>query len=691
MDDLEYILQSLSGDTVWDKLAQAESSAISSAGMKDITKLPPTPAPPEPMPVAGQTPAPRMPTLNADVKLTKSQIDFAKFIRTRNGIGIAAWKAGSGKTLGTIVAFLNLKAEGNAGKAIVLVPASLRANFAENGVAKFTNATFGIIGTKAESTANAAMDVSQMGDRDFYIISHSMFRSNPDKYLAITGADTIIMDEMHRIKDPNSALNDVIEKVGQKVKNFIGATATPAMNKPFEAIELRNAISKPSERLSEAKFVKNFIKRAPSSFFERVQGWFGGEHTGEITGFTRKEELEKILAKSFHFAEPKVKGMPRKDVEVVEVPMDPRQEQNYHGILKRKLTRRERRILERAELRPDKELVPILNKIMAIRQLSNDAKFVEGGSQLSAAESSPKILRMTNDLVGHLKKNERGQIVIYSNFIGSGTRLIEARIKQLGIPYGVYYGKGQKGVTGKGREQAVRDYNAGKLKVLILSGAGAEGLNLPNTTMHMTMDPHYNPEKITQQEARGIRRGGQKYLPPQRRRVLVKRYVSVPNRGFSIDKSIYQIAAKKKALVDQLTALGLASQKARASQDPGRRKALKFLVQDKQIPLRAEESMRKVAFDKFARGGGYRSAHGSLEHGQVRLISDNSLTTTPTMAAGGNTSPYWFSQDHLPGTWSKKKKSEAEGKKSHRIKFKAKTEGNLGPNEESGGRVRLGY
>ena len=687
MDELEFILQRLSGDTVWDKLAQAESSAISSAGM-NIDKLPPPPSPPEPAPVPGQQQ--RIPTLNADVKLTKSQIDFAKFIRTRNGIGIAAWKAGSGKTLGTIVAFLNLKSEGKAGKAIVLVPASLRTNFAENGVAKFTNATFGIIGTKAEATANAAMDASQMGDRDFYIISHSMFRSNPDKYLAMTGADTIIMDEMHRIKDPRSALNDVVEKVGQKVKNFIGATATPAMNKPFEAIELRNAISKPSERLSEKKFVENYIKRAPSSFYERVKGWFGGKYTGEITGFKRKEELEKILAKSFHFSEPKVKGMPRKDVEVVEIPMDPRQEQNYHGILKRKLTRRERRILEKAELRPDKELIPILNKIMAIRQLSNDAKFVEGGSPMAAAASSPKILRMSNDLVGHLKKNERGQIVIYSNFIGSGSRLIEARLKQLGIPYGVYYGKGQKGVTGKGREQAVRDYNAGKLKVLLLSGAGAEGLNLPNTTMHLTMDPHYNPEKITQQEARGIRRGGQKYLPPQRRRVIVRRYVSVPNKGFSIDKSIYQIAAKKKALVDQLTALGLESQKARASQEPGRRRALKLLVRN-ELPLRAEESMRKVAFDKFARGGGYRSAHGSLDHGQVRLISDNSLVTTPTMAAGGNIAPYWFSQDYLPGKWSKRKKSESEGKKKHRIRYNNKTEGGLGPNPESSGRITAGY
>lgn len=669
-------------DSVQDKLAQEAVSSGMSELKKPGIQYPAFQPPPK---MEAPPPEPQQaPMINPDVQLSDSQKDFIKFINAKNGIGIAAWKAGAGKTLGTIAAFLDLKQRGKAGKAIVLVPASLRENFAVDGVSKFTNATVGIIGTKQES-ANPEFDVEQMGDRDFYVISHDMFRENPDYYLQKTGADTIIFDEMHRVKNPQSVLNDVIEKAGSKVANFIGATASPAMNKPFEAIELRNVLSSTEERLSEKQFTKQFIKRAPRDFWERVKGLFGGEQTGEIVGFKQKEKLKKLLGSSYHFASPTVKNMPRKEVETVEVPMTPAQEQTYHNILKAKLTKRERQILEKGELLPDKEMVPILNKIMAIRQLSNNAKWVEGLPAGESAQSSPKILRMVRDAEEHLINEKRGKIIVYSNFVGSGTKLMEASLKASGIPYATYYGKGQKGVSDKKRRKAIEDYRAGKVRILIMSGAGAEGLSLPNTTMHMTMDPHYNPERIVQSEGRGIRKGGQSFRSPENRRVRVLRYVSKPSRGFSVDSSIYQIAAKKKELVDRLKALGLEAQQQRMASDPGRARAVSIFSGKK--PKKPEEPR----LQKVARGGGYRGARGSLESGEVRLISGKSWTTEPTNAAGGNVFPYLQVQDHLGDGWSTRKKSEAEGKKRKRLRYSNKSKGVIGPNPEKEGLVRIGY
>jgi superfamily II DNA or RNA helicase len=659
------------------------------------------------------------PTLKEGVELTKSQTDFANFIQDRKGIGIAAWKPGAGKTLGTIASFLNLRAQGKAGKALVLVPASLRVNFAEGGVAKFTNATWGIVGNRQESATIQDMNIERMGDKDFYVISHDLFRANPDYYLQKTGADTVIMDEMHRVKDPKSVLNDVIEKVGPKVRNFIGATATPAMNKPFEAIELKNVISSPEERLGEKQFSKKFIKRAPKDFWERVQGWFGGKHTGEITGYRNKEELAEMLGKAFHFADPTVKGMPKKQVEVVEVPMSPDQEHDYGAVLKKKLTKRERKILEEGQLFPDTQIVKILNKVMAARQLSNNAKWITGDLAENAAAKSPKILRMLHDAEGHLVERKDAQIVIASNFIGSGAKLIEAILKKKGIPYATYYGKGQKGTTGETREQAVKDYRAGKVKVLLMSGAGAEGLDLPNTTMHLTMDPHYNPKRIQQQEARGIRRGGQKHIPEELRKVVVKRYISQPKKEFSIDSSIYQIAAKKKALVDGLTEIGLRSQQERAMSNPAHARALALFSTPKtlskkitpakppkvkapvqpdrknkvqQIPqMPPQEEIRKAAAAKFAGNGGYLNARGSFDEHQVRLIGGRGGQASFDVDAGDTIDKKHHTQTRLGGKWGKKRKSTLTGKQKAKMTFTGKTEGNLGPNENSEPVARTGY
>jgi len=447
-------------------------------------------------------------------------------------------------TAGSIMAFLNLVKKGRAQKALVVVPAGLRVNFAEKGVKKFTDAKVGIIGNKQEGSANPKMNPKLMGDKDFYVISYDMFKKDPNYYLGITGADTVIADEIHKYKDPNTKLYKVIKNIRPNIQNFIGLSATPAMNNPFEAVSLINAISK--KKYTAAQFQKQFYERAPGASWSNFFGLLGHkEIPGKITGWKNKEELAKHVGSAYHFAEPKLEDMPEKDVSVVRVPMSVEQTQKYTGILKKKLTKIERRILEEGANVPEVQTKKILNKVMAARQLSNDAGYVRGIRNL---KKNPKALSMMIDATEELKSNPRAQIVMFSNFIPHGINVMENALKEAGIPYGRFTGRDKK----SDREQAVRDYNSGKIKVLLVSGAGAEGLDLPNTTMIQMMDGHYNPEKITQSEARGIRRGGLSYLPKGQRKVRVKRYVAVPlDRSVSVDQSVYNIAAKKAELIKQ--------------------------------------------------------------------------------------------------------------------------------------------
>ena len=86
---------------------------------------------------------------------------------------------------------------------------------------------------------------------------------------------------------------------------------------------------------------------------------------------------------------------------------------------------------------------------------------------------------------------------------------------------------------------------------MIVSGAGAEGLSLNNTTWEGMLDPHYNPERMNQMEARGVRAGGLKGRDD--RTVQINRYLATMPKKFGIFKSnlktpdevIYEISRNK--------------------------------------------------------------------------------------------------------------------------------------------------
>ena len=89
---------------------------------------------------------------------------------------------------------------------------------------------------------------------------------------------------------------------------------------------------------------------------------------------------------------------------------------------------------------------------------------------------------------------------------------------------------------------------------MLISSAGGEGLSLNNTTWEGVLDPHYNPEKMKQMEARGIRSGGLKHRKEEERKVIVNRYLATmpktlgifPSRYKTPDEFIYEIARNKE-------------------------------------------------------------------------------------------------------------------------------------------------
>ena len=93
-----------------------------------------------------------------------------------------------------------------------------------------------------------------------------------------------------------------------------------------------------------------------------------------------------------------------------------------------------------------------------------------------------------------------------------GVDVLVAGLRARGIDPAVFVGKGTtvdgNKVTGISRQQGIKDYMGGKKRVIVLSGAGAEGLDLKNSTAFYSLDGHFNPERIIQAEGAGKRLEG---------------------------------------------------------------------------------------------------------------------------------------------------------------------------------------
>jgi len=466
---------------------------------------------------------------------------------------IAAHAVGSGKTLTAIARFEKLKSEGKAKKALVVAPAGLRDNFGEHGVKKFTDSTYNIIGNKQEVGKGGAYS-SPRADTDYNIISYEMFRKDPERYLSETGADTVILDEQHRGKNEGTMTTDALKKIKGKYQNFIGLTGSLVSNSIADVQPLVDVASGGEHLLGKTKdeFSQKYLLRDSRPPYNTLH-----EKRRPIIGFKNKTQmLDEIGDYVDYVGYDDIKALaniPEKRVNVIKVPLSDEQAKLYKKILNQDPAAKRLILKKRLETLRDEEAAQAFSTLIESRKLMNNyASVLPGMSIERGLMYSPKQAQLVRDMEEHLRNNPQGQALLFSHLIHGGVDSLEAALKHKHIPYGKFIGKGND-VTEEMRQQDVRDYLDRKKRVLIVSPAGGEGLSLNDTTWEGVLDPHYNPEKMNQMEARGIRSGGLAYLPKDDREVKVNRYIAtmpktfgfIPSRYRTPDEFIYEIAQNK--------------------------------------------------------------------------------------------------------------------------------------------------
>ena len=98
------------------------------------------------------------------------------------------------------------------------------------------------------------------------------------------------------------------------------------------------------------------------------------------------------------------------------------------------------------------------------------------------------------------------------------------------------------------------NFNGRIIKIILISPAGAEGLNLMSTRQVHIMEPYWNEVKIEQVIGRAIRICSHKYLPMEQRKVDVFRYKCIRKGGKETsDEKLEDISRKKNNLMLSFT------------------------------------------------------------------------------------------------------------------------------------------
>ena len=195
-----------------------------------------------------------------------------------------------------------------------------------------------------------------------------------------------------------------------------------------------------------------------------------------------------------------------------------------------------KRIMKKANpnVKEMNQLNAFLNKT---RQLSN--------APMTSGDGSSKIEAIVDRV-----NNGEGKDLIYSNFLGSGIAPLSAALEAQGIEHGVFTGSN----TDKEKKEMVEKYNNDKLKALLISSSGAEGLDLKGTRRIHVTEPHWHNSKIKQIEGRGARYKSHEHLPEDQRNVEVLNYLATRPEGIlkskkpTADQYLYNMAERKDKL-----------------------------------------------------------------------------------------------------------------------------------------------
>lgn len=420
------------------------------------------------------------------------------------------------------------------------------------------------LGTTATVVAPAALLSNYQKERDKHIVGDSLpislrsmqsvSRSNQDPIQD----KLMIVDEAHRAREAGTSTQRALR--GASAEKRLLLTGSPFYNSPGDLAPLINIAAGSNVLPNDKKdFERQFTtqRRISPGLVGRLRGITEGEVP--VLNAKRAKELQDLYRQWVDYHPNSTENFPSVTRETVNVPMSSEQLRTYDALIGKAPAWVAKKV--RSGLPPSKQEAADLNVFLnAGRQAALSTRpFTTDPSKYEAPKIDEAYARLSKELGG----NPTSRAVVYSNYLEGGISPYRDRLIAGGIPFGEFTGQ----VDRKDRDQLVSDYNEGKKRVLLLSSAGGEGLDLKGTRLIQLMEPHWNQEKLKQVEGRGIRFGSHTHLPETERNVRVEQYIAtrpksglldrlgVTKPGSSADEYLQRRSQEKEDLIGQFRAL----------------------------------------------------------------------------------------------------------------------------------------
>lgn len=284
----------------------------------------------------------------------------------------------------------------------------------------------------------------------------------------------IIIDEAHNLRTIDGGRIEPILKYTKKAEKVLLLTATPLINYKYDIINLVSLIK------SDKPITIDYFNKMASDF-------------------NKKKEFKNYLSDifSFYIKDKPDPNFPERKILEIFLPMDEQYLKMYEQV--------ESGEVKRIPDFQDKNIQVFYN---GIRRASNILE-----------KKSPKV----EWIIDKIKSEPKAKYIIFSHFINMGIKPVMKYLDSKDIPYGYVTGD----LSIEERQKAVEEYNSNKIKILFISKAGSEGLDLKNTTYIIIMESSWNLNSIEQIIGRGVRYKSHESLPISKRKVTVYKLILV--------------------------------------------------------------------------------------------------------------------------------------------------------------------
>ncbi|MFW6281958.1 MAG: DEAD/DEAH box helicase [bacterium] len=407
------------------------------------------------------------------------------FLSNKSG-AILGDDMGLGKTIQTLATVDELKAD----QVLIVCPASLRLNWAEEIEKWLPNYSYTVLSGSKKKRIDALDNNST-----FYITNYASLRQKSRKkkngqwvkienplFKKIRNKDfeIMILDEAHKIKNKGSQQTKAVYKLATGVNRVYELTGTPIMNKPDDLWSLLHVLDK--KRFSSYwRFVNRYCEVWDNGF---------GKEIGKAKN---PKEFREMLKPYFlrRLKEDVIEDMPELTIQKRHVKLEGKQKKIYKQMEDRMV----------AEVTESEEITAsiVISKIMRLKQIAVSPSLI---SEEKKDFKSAKI-DMLFDII-----DESGEqkIVVFTQYQGAA-ELVAKELKEKGIGYGILHG----GIDTDTRQENVNKFqNDRDCKVFVATiKAGGVGINLTAGSIAVFLDKDWTPANNSQAVDR-LHRIGQK-------------------------------------------------------------------------------------------------------------------------------------------------------------------------------------